>query len=494
MTGVHYVFQEYDGVGGNIVVKTYDDAIVRDGNGGYSDGDKNTTIILYKRSDLSTASVPAQIPAQIPALIPALTPPLTPLPDNPIAAVIDYIHKNFISKDAFDLTARDLQLASEETITIKHKYSSLLQITCANKDTYTYRRRGSDNNIDYYKEISFISKDPKTSLEKEIKLIHKDHIATGTFNHAMKYYNPDGFKEYVVRQSIKPEDAAKSLYENLKHIVLYSLIKLYYPHTKYKLVPTFYNIGINVSGTNKIIFTIMEECKMTLQQQIDKDLTEPIERDNKTLLSFHRALELLNTIPGIDPINFRHGDLKLNNVMLTKNDKPVLIDFGFAQFTLSHGEDKITFKSENTNMYYYTDYKLNITHDILQLWSSLSLTQKYYGINVYKLFEFKRNKNKYILENNVFKNYYNKLHTQFLVSSNIPDFKHFYNETIQLHNHQAVKFIPVDIQLSMKSDELAYCLNLDPISYDDFDVYTQSVIKKYLKYKAKYIQLKKLLN
>ena len=62
-------------------------------------------------------------------------------------------------------------------------------------------------------------------------------------------------KHYIFRSAIKkkerrPEPADEYLYksfeENLKHMILYFLLKYHYSHIKYKIVPEIYYFGLCV--------------------------------------------------------------------------------------------------------------------------------------------------------------------------------------------------------------------------------------------------------
>ena len=208
----------------------------------------------------------------------------------------------------------------------------------------------------------------------------------------------------------------------------------------------------------------------------------------RVLFTVFRSLELLNDLG----LEFKHGDLKYNNILMSNKNKPLIIDFGKSRLKL----DDLLFEITDDPSTYYKDPYINVTHDMMQLLCSLFLLKKEapysftmstnkndYIIDIYEIFKFVKNKNSYILESEVMekimKDKYKKLY--------IP-FQAFYTG---VDLNVLKEYATPGISLKITSCELASNLGLTDIQDEViFDKYE----KKYLKYKTKYLNLKKKLN
>lgn len=338
---------------------------------------------------------------------------------------------------------------------------------------------------------------------KKVKIVNftlvRNLITDGYWN-KIQLYKDSWNKHYIFRSAInrkeihsEPDDEYlyKSFDENLKHMILFFLLKYYYPGTKYKIVPEVYYFGLykNPETNEKTFITCMEIGNTTLGEYFTSMPTNYVEM-RKILFTIFRSLELLNDL-GLD---FKHGDLKYNNILMTIENKPMIIDFGKARFKL----DDLVFEINYDTSTHYENTYMNVTHDMMQLLCSLfipkerslfiadsSQDKEDYIINVYEIFNFVNNKNSYILEGEIMEKVMHDRYKQLFIP-----YQNFYLKYKMANGvdlNLLLKYAP-GINFIIRSNELAINLGIDVIDDEKiFDKYE----KKYLKYKTKYLKLKK---
>ena len=227
----------------------------------------------------------------------------------------------------------------------------------------------------------------KTKEFMQVKFINK-----GAYNQIYMYTSDD--IEYVARITLYDKSNRKSnseilidsLTENFKHLILHLVTQ--------KIVPIIYYIGITKNKDNEgkdYIITIMEKGEYCLSDYYAK-IKNNEKLTQQMMLSIYKLLETLKTI------HFKHGDLTDNNIVITKDLNPLLIDFGRSSFII----EDIYFPSEEENMINFKDDSINITHDMILLF--VCLYKKYDNI-VFDNFKFKNNIGSYILDGDVLKKY-----------------------------------------------------------------------------------------
>jgi serine/threonine protein kinase len=201
---------------------------------------------------------------------------------------------------------------------------------------------------------------------------------SGTFNEILIYSDDSTNRKYVIKQNKKYDLTAirnpqvkrflktvytiKAFYENLKHIILTILITNTYGEIK--LMPKIYDIGYiqeqpelprpgNIkAGVGGTICIVMEYAQvLTDSIGYGKKLNSQAKL-NKFIYSVYKALELINSIQPL--VHFRHGDLKFNNILISEDNKPIMIDFGFSEFEL---DSKLKFKSAGKILNYWNNYE-----------------------------------------------------------------------------------------------------------------------------------------
>lgn len=211
---------------------------------------------------------------------------------------------------------------------------------------------GEHNNLDFTETIN-----DNNHVEH---FTYKQKIGKGSFNTAYSYEKIEGDikKRYIIKIT-NPNDIDGngatdyvkkvhhliiSFYENLKHIILYILIRIYIPK-KIKLIPKIIKIGHIQAPKNKgYIVVIME-----YGGNFFKPTNWPIQQIETFIYSVYKGLELLN---GLN-IHFRHGDLKNTNILVSSTNKPIIIDFGFTEFELT---PEIKFYGDYLLHNYYNEF------------------------------------------------------------------------------------------------------------------------------------------
>lgn len=341
----------------------------------------------------------------------------------------------------------------------------------------------------------------------------------GTYNEVLLYTDGITNKQYVIKQNKKQDydeyvypqikkfqkilDRIKSFYENLKHIILTILITNTYQDLK--LMPKIYDIGYiqeepelprppnttssSVGGT---IFIVMEYEK-TLDDEIENNIKNNIKLDiqkiNKYLYSVYKGLELINSIT--PPIHFRHGDLKANNLLITEDFKPVMIDFGFCEFEI---DSRIKFKSSYkiTNYwnfyqhFYQHKYEININNEAMrlakprdQILDMLNSTHDMFQL-IYSLLFIMGNDYSEIFASN----------TQIKYFLNVSSIKSIKKNFLMTYQMDLLEYIN-EYKL-VEADGLKQFISLDSISFNQMDLFAKYNFK-YIKYKKKYLELKALV-
>jgi thiamine kinase-like enzyme len=393
--------------------------------------------------------------------------------------------KNLVSKYLKYLGLKNFNLCSMETI--KAQIKSIIE-------------DNDNNNCSYFRDSGFCINDKGEKskimslfyiIDKKINSIDFCFIkqVEGEYINKIEIYkNLINNKYYIFRsaqivetQHYKNEYLYNSFMEFLKHIILYFLLKYHYPDTKYKIIPEIYHFGKYRNPTTKQItfITVMELGNITFGDYFEHNSTNYIEIKKK-LFTIFRSLELLNDLG----LNFKHGDMKFNNIIMTETNKPLLIDFDKATFIF----DDLFFDDHNQTSEFY-EYKkneglcfgyLNVTHDMMQLLSSFELlkTRDTSG-NIVSFFDMEifNFDNNYVLSNKNMKKIGIYNYTNYYNSGDL-------NQGISLVKLQK-KY--KDIRFTIRSVEFAKILEID--DFEDNKIFDK-YIKKYLKYKIKYIKLK----
>ena len=329
---------------------------------------------------------------------------------------------------------------------------------------------------------------------KKIKFKVTEKIAEGSFNAVYKCTtNSPVFRTVVLRKTLKSNKTAiyQSIYENIKHIILY-LINRANIGKKYQLVPTPLFMGIykNAKGESDLFF-LMEKGDYTLDEglhSIFESIMNDTFADNDKMklkvmtYSFYKFLTLLNE--KLD--YFAHSDFKFNNALL-KNGKIMLIDFGFSSFKLFD----LVFRSEHNSIYYPSfEKQYNPVQDLCQMLSSINFvvrdflkkkeiyTQSNLTKIINKLDEAVNIPGKNFIGYKIFSESFIKSFEKHTHYSEI--WRLFYKENFHNINLEFTSFISTN---EMKTDY--------GITFSAKKLYNHFYYQKYLKYKKKYITLKK---
>ena len=352
---------------------------------------------------------------------------------------------------------------------------------------------------DPYKILYKREKSNGTTENKEFEF--ERTIAKGTFNNTSIYKDTTSMEKFIVRRSKlfknwnteeDKEEIFKSFYENIKHIILYLLIRK--KIGDYKFIPKPYYLGIDridegfMKGIE--IIMVMELGTNTLRKYIEDNRTN-IKLIRKQFLTIYTDLNKLSIF------DFRHGDLKCNNIVMSKKSNPLIIDFGYSQFSFMNESGRhILFKSQNTMLANYdkTTYNgYNQIHDMLQLIASVNFIEDFNAdiLDPLKIFKFIRNENTNILDETNIRKIFIALSDS---NEDKPEYKDnlfhiFYNgesfDLTVLNDHPDFNYIDAKISIYIDPHTLAENIGLRPTDY-----LFESYEKKYLKYKMKYLQLK----
>jgi hypothetical protein len=221
-------------------------------------------------------------------------------------------------------------------------------------------------------------------------------------------------KEYIFRSSISTSvDQFKSFYENLKHIILYILVRKYLNNLKFIPQPYYFGLKKNPNGS-VVIYMIMEKGENTLDGYFPKS-TVSLDEIKKIFFSIYADLYDLNSISFHDnsKLNFKHNDLKCNNAVISSKKTPLLIDFGLSIFRLKdiiRGEIQfISCESSIRSKYYNDNNNKNMVHDMFHLISSLNIVNRPTLI-AFDVLKFTQNRGTNIFDTTVITNIINTIY------------------------------------------------------------------------------------
>jgi hypothetical protein len=412
-----------------------------------------------------------------------------------------------IKESLGNLGIRDLELNDDRSITNYYKKIVL------NKDSWldkvgVFKFNVIDNSYEFkMKNVD------GTLKSHNFKIISE--LSKGSYNKVMLVKDQTN-KTFILKSTIVGDDISQKMafVENVKHAILYILIRNGLGNIKF--IPQPFYIGICSKSESKLeILMIMEaggKESTVFFGSADQD------KINKLIWSIFNAYYLIETKL---KINFKHCDFKYNNLLISSEGKPMIIDFGLTKFTISEGTKKINFLPINGGEYFQFSNPelpmLNCIHDLMHLFSSLyflsSRTNR--NFNPWKLINFIKNKDSFILDSNTLISYMEKCFREYIKSINdqkiiiiknclsknlgglsgvelekVREFYLFFYDVLffNFENDIAQGLITKD-KLIITPEKLAENLGItvltDDQAYDKF-------IKKYLKYKNKYITLEKI--
>jgi hypothetical protein len=370
----------------------------------------------------------------------------------------------------------------------------------------------------FKKFIEFIKSDELSKFSipyKEFNETYKgEHLGKGTFNQAFKIKKTQICDTCILRLTIHRDVDEKNLfnsfYENIKHLILY--ICIYSFDNKPKIIPKPYKLGFTSDeNNNPLIYMIMEQGTITLDKYIINE-TIKVSEDNddefintevnkkiikKIILNIYQILYLLNDTHIIS--EFKHNDLKCNNIVLSITKKPLLIDFGSAQFIIKtkNGIDIEFISTLHTNPPLYNNsIKIyNVISDMLLFIWSLKVHAKI-GDDIYELLNFISDDcNKWILSEinikelfaQLFKYTFGNIAMQYMMQYMILSGGGYDLSTLKFTSINRYIILPeLKKEKLVSPDEFKTCMKLDSLNPIDSFKY------KYLKYKQKYILLKNI--
>jgi len=231
----------------------------------------------------------------------------------------------------------------------------------------------------------------------------------------------------------------------------------------------------------------MEKGELSLDKYLVKPTLTP-EDIKKIIFSIYCDLYELSSLTIREGdistlLKFKHGDFKCNNLVVSKNGVPLIIDFGLSRFTLTDAGKSIEFIScEPGTDKYYRRNGYNIIHDMLQLIASLNMVKKELVVKPFEILKFINNKNSNILDTDVIMR---EMTFQFpgVYLGAAPLFQLFYDEFDLENLIESDDYEKYTIEIT--PEELAYNIGLtvEDRIIDQFEY-------KYKKYKTKYLNLK----
>jgi len=304
----------------------------------------------------------------------------------------------------------------------------------------------------------------------------------------------------------------------MKHIILHLLVKRNNIKIKFIPIPYYCVLNSDITLGKFSFFMIMEKGEQTLENYLENLLEMKMKNELRSSIIKQYFFSIYSDLYLLEFIKFRHGDLKINNIVLTLKANPLLIDFDYSQFNIG----TLVFKSirDSEGIHYDKPY-FNQVHDIMQLIVSLNMLNKGEQIKIdpYKIFKFIKNEKSNILDGNVLKpilkNFTDEQHRKYVEEqienfrkwikedpSMVNEFGNFENpdnyfKTTIYNSSLFQYFYDTELDLRKLSDniviipkQLAENLGLN----EKEDYLAELYEKKYFKYKMKYLQLKKFLN
>ena len=167
-------------------------------------------------------------------------------------------------------------------------------------------------------------------------------IKCGTYN-CIDNYRVNS--EKIVFRYIKPTKISqpsilfKSFYENLKHFILYIIVKHWFNNSK--IIPTPIGMFFYKNKTGYSFGMLMEGGKQSFYDYIygQYTLTAPTLRYLEGVCAqIYETLYILNSKPDI--LQFKHNDLTPDNIVFTNTIVqstaiPLIIDFGMSTFIIA---------------------------------------------------------------------------------------------------------------------------------------------------------------
>lgn len=223
---------------------------------------------------------------------------------------------------------------------------------------------------------------------------------------------------------------------------------------------------------------IMEKGECTLKDYLEKSTVTDLQI-KKIVFSIYVDLWNIDSLFS-NYINFKHNDLKCNNVVVSNTGAPLLIDFGLSQFDLIDADAgrMITFKScESTikSRYYYNKKGYNIIHDLFHLIASLNFVSRT-NFKPFEILKFTKNIGSNILDTDIIISIIKiKYGSEMINSTQL--FRQFYSDfNLTLYNPSTIPITPIQLAENIG-------LQMSDTIVDKFEI-------KYRKYKEKYLKLK----
>jgi len=304
----------------------------------------------------------------------------------------------------------------------------------------------------------------------EFNLVGK--LAEGGFNKVSKYTYND--KSYIFREYRKEgnDELFNCFYENLKHLILYIIMCRY--NGQIKTIPQPIGIGIYVNNGVEYIGFLSESGKIDFLDSLRAGIS-----DNDIRLICHliyKDLYMINNVPNMN-LCFSHNDMKSENIVLTDDNYPLLIDFGFSFFKIN---DIIFYGPILSRQYYFNKDNCDRDYNLACDFITLLYTMKYYDYN-------------YAISNDT-KSIYFYDNFRF-ISDKIIRAINKYENKIKNDDVYTVLYDNSNIKQIVKS--FNYKLNFENNLFPQMNIDSSRLVlykrqlyyKKYLKYKQKYLQL-----
>ena len=220
----------------------------------------------------------------------------------------------------------------------------------------------------------------------------------------------------------------------------------------------------------------MEKGECTLDEYFEK-LTVTNLEIKKIVLSIYTYLWNIDSFLS-ENINFKHNDLKSNNIVVTKTGAPVMIDFGLSQFNLIDAGRTIKFISCESfikSRYYYNVRGYNIIHDLFHLIASFNFVSRT-NFKPFEILRFTKNIGSNILDTDIIISFIESKYGRGMINSN-QLFRQFYTDfNLLSYDPNIIPITPTQLANNIG-------LQMSDVIIDEYEI-------KYRKYKQKYLKLK----